>query len=79
MLVTQLCPTLSTPSTVAHQAPLPMKFSRQEYGSGLSFPPPRDLPDPGIKPMPPASPVLQADSLSLSHQGSPSMDIADQK
>ena len=50
MLVTQLCPTLRTPSTVAHQAPLPMKFSRQEYGSGLSFPPPRDLPDSGIEP-----------------------------
>ena len=41
--------------TVAHQAPLPMGFSRQEYWSGLSFPPPGDLPDPGIKP---ASPVL---------------------
>ena len=36
--------------TVAHQAPLSMEFSRQEYWSGLSFPPPGDLFDPGIKP-----------------------------
>ena len=36
--------------TVAHQAPLSMGFPRQEYWSGLSFPPPGDLPDPGIKP-----------------------------
>ena len=39
-----------TPWTVAHQAPLSMEFSRQEYCSGLPFPFPRDLPDPGIKP-----------------------------
>ena len=38
------------PWTVAHQAPLSMAFSRQEYWSGLSFPSPGDLPDPGIKP-----------------------------
>ena len=37
--------------TVAHQAPLSMGFSRQEYWSGLPFPPPGDLPNPGIKPM----------------------------
>ena len=37
------------PWTVAPQAPLPMAFSRQEYWSGLSFPSPGDLPDPGIK------------------------------
>ena len=36
--------------TVAHQAPLPMEFSRQEYWSGLPFPTPGDLPDTGIKP-----------------------------
>ena len=40
--------------TVAHQAPLFMRFSKQEYWSGLSFPPPRDLPNPGIKPASPA-------------------------
>ena len=45
---------------VAHQAPLSMGFSRQEYWSGLPFPSPGDLPNPGIKPR---SPVLQADSL----------------
>ena len=41
----------ATPWTVAHQAPLPMGFSRQEYWSGLPCPLPGDLPDPGIKPM----------------------------
>ena len=41
----------ATPWAVAHQAPLPMEFSRQEYSIGLPFPPPKDLPDPGIKPM----------------------------
>ena len=59
-LVTQLCPTLVTPWTVARQAPLSVGFSRQEYWSGLPFPSPGDLPDPGIKPR---SPALQADSL----------------
>ena len=43
-----------TPWTVALQAPLSMKFSRQEYWSGLPCPPPGDLPNPGIKPTPPA-------------------------
>ena len=46
--------------TVAHLAPLSMGFFRQEYWSGLSFPPPGDLPDPGIKP---TSSALEADSL----------------
>ena len=49
--------------TVAHQAPLSMGFPMQEYWSGLPFPLPRDLPDPGIKPMPPVSSALKADSL----------------
>ena len=40
--------------TVAHQAPLSMGFSRQEYWTGLSFPSPGDLPNPGIKPWSPA-------------------------
>ena len=44
----------STPWTVARQAPLSLGFPRQEYWSGLPFPPPGDLPDPGIEPMPPA-------------------------
>ena len=41
----------ATPWTVAHQAPLPVGFPRQEYWSGLPFPSPGDLPDPGIKPV----------------------------
>ena len=54
--------------TIAHQAPLSMKFPRREYWSALPFPSPGDLPDPGIKPM-----LLhwQSDSLLLRHQGSP--------
>ena len=59
-VVTKSCPTLVTPWTVACQAPLPMGFSRQEYWSGLPFPSPGDLSDPGIEP---GSPALQADSL----------------
>ena len=54
-----------TPWTVAHQAPLFMGFSRQECWSGLPFPPPGNLPDPGIKPTSPASPALQADSFTM--------------
>ena len=53
-LVAQSCPTLATPWTVVHQACLFMGFSRQEYWSGLPFPSPRDLPDPGIEPWSPA-------------------------
>ena len=49
-----LCLT-AIPWTVAHQAPLSMGFSRQEYWSGLPFPSPGDLPNPGIKPVSPAS------------------------
>ena len=65
--VAQSCPTFATPWTVAHQAPLSMGFSRQEYWSGLPSPSPRDFPDPGVKSW---CPALQADSC-LSHQGSP--------
>ena len=53
--------------TVAHQAPLSMGFSRQEYWSGLLCPAPGDLSDPGIEPGSPVAPALQADSLLLSH------------
>ena len=56
--VTQSC-LFVTPWTVAHQAPLSMGFSRQQYWSGLPFPPPGDLSDPGIEPR---FPALQADS-----------------
>ena len=51
-----------TPWTVARQAPLCEGLSRQEYWSGLPCPPPGDLPDPGIGPMSPVTPALQADS-----------------
>ena len=53
----------ATPWTGAHQAPLTMGFPRQEYWSGLPFPSPGALPNPGIEPMSPVSPALQADSL----------------
>ena len=59
---------LQTPWTVAHQAPLSMGFSRQEYWTGLPFPSPGDLSDPGIKPR---SPTLQADSLLSEPSGKP--------
>ena len=48
--VTQLCLTLCYPRTVAHQAPLSVGLSRQEYWGGLPFPPPGDLSNPGIIP-----------------------------
>ena len=47
-----------TPWTIAHQAPLSMELSRQEYWSGLPGPPPGDLPDPGIKPVSLTSPAM---------------------
>ena len=54
--------------TVVHQAPLPMGFSRQEYWSGLPFPSPGDLPDPGIKPR---FLALQVDSFLSEPPGKP--------
>ena len=54
-LVVKLCLTLVTPWIVVHQAPLPMGFPRQKYWSGLPFPPPGDLPDPGIEPASPCT------------------------
>ena len=56
------------PWTVVYQASLSMGFSRQEYWSGLPFPSPGDLPDPGIKPM---SPALEADALPSEPPGKP--------
>ena len=58
----------ATPWTVADQAPPSMGFSRQEYWSGLPFPSPGDLPDPGIEP---GSPILQADALTSEPPGKP--------
>ena len=58
----------ATSWTVAHQASLSVKFSRQEYWSGLPFPSLEDLPDPGIEPK---SPAFQADSLPSEPPGKP--------
>ena len=59
--------------TVAHRAPLSMGSPRQEYWSGLPFPSPGDLPDPGIKP---GSPPLQADSLPSESPGKPALHFS---
>ena len=58
----------ATPRTAAHQVPLSMGFSRQEYWSGLPFPSPGDLPNLGIEP---GSPALQADALTSKLPGKP--------
>ena len=56
----QSCLTFCYLWTVAHQAPLFMGFSRQEYWSELPIPPPGNLPDPGIEPTSPGAPVLHS-------------------
>ena len=66
--VAQSYPTLCTPWTVAYQAPPSMGFSWQEYWSGLPFPSPGYLPDPGIEP---GSPAFQADTLTSEPSGKP--------
>ena len=63
----------ATPRTVAHQAPLSMGFSRQEYWSGLPFPSPGDLPTSGTEPRSPVSSTLQVNALPLSHRVSPKL------
>ena len=63
---------LATLWTVAHQAPLSMVFSRQEYWRGLPFPSPRGLPDPGLKPR---SPALREDSLPTEPPGNPIIPV----
>ena len=60
----------ATPWTVAYQAPPSMGFFRQEYWSGLPFPSPVDLPNPGIEP---GSPALKADALPSKPPGKPIM------
>ena len=62
----QSCPTFCDPWTVAHQAPLSMEFSKQEYWSGLSFPFPGDLPNSGIKPTSLMSPELAGRFFAIS-------------
>ena len=61
---------LATPWTTAHQAPPFMGLSRQEYWSGLPFPSPGDLPDPGIEP---GAPALEADTLPSEPPGKSSI------
>ena len=61
-----------TPWTVARQAPLSMGFSRQEHWSGLPFPPPGDLPDPGTEPR---ALALQAVSLPSEQPGKPKLGV----
>ena len=65
-------PPTPAPLTVAHQAPLSMGFSRQENWSGRLYPPPGDLPNPGIERVSLVSPTLQADSLLLEPLRKPS-------
>ena len=62
----------ATPWTVAHQAPLSMGFSKQEYWSGLPFPSSGNLPDPGIEPR---SPALQADAVLSEPPGKPPQTV----
>ena len=61
----------ATPWTIVYQAPVSLEFSRQDYWSGLPFPTPGHLPDPGIEPGSPVSPELQADSLPTEPTGKP--------
>ena len=63
------------PSTVAHEAPLSMKFSRPEYWRRLLFPPAGDLPDPGIESVSPVSCTGRWIHYRLCHQGSPTEQI----
>ena len=76
LLVAQSCPTLCIPCTITHQTPLSMGFFRQEYWSGLPFPSPGNLPDPGIKSK---SPALQKILYHLSHQGRIVMVVSTKK
>ena len=61
----------ATPWTVVFQAPLSLEFPRQEYWYALPFPPPRDLSDPGIKPVSPASPVFSGKFFIAEPSGKP--------
>ena len=72
-LVTKSYSALATPWTVACQAPLSMGFSRQEYTSGLPFPSPEDLPDPGIEPASPMLPALSGRFFTTEPPGKPQL------
>ena len=68
-----------TPWTVAHQAPLSIGFSRQEYWSGLPFPPPGDLPDTGIEPTSATSPALEGEFFTTVPPGRPIKPVLELK
>ena len=68
----------AAPWTLAHQAPLSMGFFRQEYLSGLPFPSAGDLPNPGIEPTSPVSPVLTGRFFTTGHLGSPNSSCSQQ-
>ena len=74
MLVAQWCPILCNPMDYSPPSSSVHKIFQAKYWSALPFPSPGDLPGPGIEPM---SPTLQADSLLLSHQGSPMNTISE--
>ena len=73
----QSCPTLYDPIDCSLQAPLSMRFPRQEYWSGLPFPPLGDLPNQGIKPESPGSPALAARFFTSEPHGNPTSDDTD--
>ena len=60
-----------SPRTSAHQTPLSLEFSRHEYWSGLPFPPPGDLPDPGIEPEPLSALALAGEFFTAVPPGEP--------
>ena len=66
--LSRVCLTV-TSRTIAYQAPLSFGFSRQEYWNGLPFPPPGDLPNPGIKPVSPASSALASGFITTEPPG----------
>ena len=74
--VGQSRPVFVTPGTVTHQAPLSMGFLRQEYWSGLPFPSPGDLPDPGTKP---TSPTLAGRFFTTEPPGKSHLYITDKE
>ena len=73
-VVAKLCSTLATPWTVAHQDPLSVEFSRQEYWSGLPLPPPGDLPNSGMKSK---SPALAGRFFTTESPGKPTNNTAE--
>ena len=74
-LVAQSCLTLCNPMDCSPPGSSVRGISQSRILGGLPFPPPGDLPDPGMEPVSPASPALQADSLPLSHWGSLKLNL----